>query len=421
MAEESIMDIASKMLSIKGAVETSRQREEASQRAQTKFMLDQQRAKNKAELDNMKYVTSKYTNLYFKAKGNTALQKNILSTMQGMKQSMPPIFRQQFDVITKAGPFSEVAEKGRKFTELYGAGPRPLTKEEGENPMVKGEHAFSVLDYTQKKEHFLTGKAPGKKRRFVSIGDGNVLGRTDDGFFYQTTEESLGIQALAKDNGINPGKLFADDGLVFGTARNGNIGGRSVTVTPYKDLLGNEKPGQDVAYGKSGDAGRKWESPALRSFIVNFMSDSKGTSEGAKTARNIKAIVNETGIKPRKSFTPEKRPNKARLRELAVLDNRVTVALSRIPEFRNLNFRIVDSKYDPESFLEDMWGSWGMSDMAGIIAFPGNPEQVMTLDGKMPTLYRHENDAYDSMGQLLGDWDKTVQMFNATTAADLSK
>jgi hypothetical protein len=421
MAEESIMDIASKMLSMKGTVETSRQREEASQRAQMKFMLDQQRAKSKAELDNMKYMTSKYTDLYFKAKGNTALQENILSTMQGMKQSMPPVFRQQFDVITKAGPFSEVAEKGRKFTELYGDGPRPLTKEEGEDSMVKGKHAFAVLDYTQKREHFLTGKSPGKKRRFVSIGDGNVLGRTDDGFLYQTTEESLGIQALAKDNGVNPGKLFADDGLVFGTARNGNIGGRSVTVTPYKDLLGNEKPGQDVSYGKTGKAGRRWESAALRSFVINFMSDSKGVSEGAKTARNIKALINETGIRPRKSFVPSKKPSRARLKELAELDNKVTAALRRIPEFRNLNFRIVDSKYDPESLFEDIWGVWGVSDTAGVMAFPGKPEQVMTLDGRMPTLYRHENDAYDSMGQLLGDWDKTVQMFNATTAADLSK
>ena len=421
MAEESIMDIASKMIGVKGAIEAGRQREEAGQRAEMKFILDQQRASNKAELDNMKYMTNKYTDLYFKAKGNTALQENILSTMQGMKQSMPPAFRQQFDVFTRTGPFSEVAEKQRKFQELYGDMPRPLTKEEGEDLMVKGKHAFSVLDYTQKREHFLTGKSPGKKRRFVSIGDGNVLGRTEDGFFYQTTEESLGIQALAKDNGINPGKLFADDGLVFGTAMNGNVGGRAVTVTPYKDLLGNEKPGENVKYGSESATGRKWESPALRSFIVNFMSDSKGTSEGAKTARNIKALINETGIKPRESLTPSKRPSRARLKELAELDNKVTAVLGRIPEFRNLNFRIIDSKYDPESFLEDMWGSWGVSDVAGVIAFPGKPEQVMTLDGRMPTLYRHENDAYDSMGQLLGDWDKTVQMFNATTAADLSK
>ena len=203
MAEESIMDIASKMIGIKGAIESSRQREEAGQRAEMKFILDQQRASNKAELDNMKYMTNKYTDLYFKAKGNTALQENILSTMQGMKQSMPPAFRQQFDVFTKTGPFSEVAEKQRKFQELYGDMPRPLTEEENKDPMLKGEHAFATIDYNQKKENFLTGKASGKKRRFISTGDGVVVGRTEDGFLYQTSEEALNMQAIAKDYGVN--------------------------------------------------------------------------------------------------------------------------------------------------------------------------------------------------------------------------
>ena len=420
MAEESIVDIASKLMGIKSAVETGRQREAAAQRSEMKFMLDQQRAQNKAELDNMKYITNKYTDFYFKAKGNTALQENILSTMQGMKQSMPPAFRQQFDIFTKTGPFSDISEKRRKFAELYEM-PRPLTDEESKDPITRGKREFAVLDYNQKQEHYLTGQSPGKKRRFVPMGGGNVLARTKDGFFYQTTEETLNIQALAKDHGVNPGKLFADDGLIFGTERKGMIGGRSVAVTPYKDVMGNMKDGEDVVYGKEDAVGRKWESPFLKSFIVNFMSDSKGTSEGAKTARNIKAIINETGIKPRESFTPTKKLSKERQRELADLDNHVTAALNQIPDFRNLNFRIVDPKYDPESFLESMWGSWGVSDRSGIMAFPGKPEKVLTLDGKKPTLYHHDGEAYDGMGQHLGEWDRVVQMFNTTNAADLRR
>jgi len=416
---DSILDIVSKMVNIKSSVEAAQQREEAGQRANMKFILDQQRAKNKAELDNMKYVTNKYTDLYFKAKGNTALQENILSTMDGMKQSMPPVFRKQFDVLTKAGPFSEIAEKQRKFQELYGAGPRPLTEEENKDQMVKGEHSFAVLDYNQKKEHFLTGHAPGKKRRFVSVGDGSVLGRTEDGFFYQTTEENLAIQAIAKDNGINPGKLLADDGLIFGTPRKGMFGGRSVTTTPYKDVLGNMKDGADVDYGNDrGAAKPEWQTPALRSLLVNFMSESEGNSEGAIWARNIKDVVKDSGIVPMtKKEMAKGVPSKKRRAEIKELNSIITARMNLIPEFKNMNFKV----YDPNFDRHDWFSAWGVSEKATLVAIPGTPQRVFTADGKSTTLYNSNGEAYDGSGQRLGTWEEIEQMFNATTKADLLK
>lgn len=418
MADESIVDIASKLMGIKGAVETGRQREAAAQRSEMKFMLDQQRAQQKAELDNMKYVTNKYTDFYFKAKGNTALQENILATMQGMKQSMPPAFRQQFDIFTKTGPFSDVAEKGRKFTELYGSGPRALTKEESELPMLKGEHAFAVLDYNQKKEHFLTGHSPGKKRRFVSLDDGAVLGRTEDGFFYQTTTDALAIQAIAKDNGVNPGKLLADDGLIFGTSRKGMIGGRPVTTTPYKDVMGNMKNGEDVVYGEQVGKGEKpeWQTPALKSLLINFMGESEGASEGAKWARNIKELIKDSGIVPmtreERLVPPTKKKRRAELREL---NNIITARMNLIPEFRNLNFKV----YDPEFDKHDWFSAWGASDKATLTTIPGTPEKVLTADGHVMKVYNYQGDAYSGDGEYMGSFEDITQTFNNTNKIDL--
>ena len=414
----SVLDKLAKMVQIKGAVETGQQRKAAAQRSEMKFMLDQQRAQDKAALENMKYVTNKYTDFYFKAKGNIALQENILTTMQGMKQSMPPAFRQQFDIFTKTGPFSEIAEKGRNFTKLYGRGPRPLTKEESENPMTRGKHTFATLDYDQKKEHFLTGHSPGKKRRFVSVGDGSVLGRTEDGFFYQTTEENLAIQAIAKDNGVNPGKLLADDGLIFGTSRKGMFGGRPVTTTPYKDVMGNMKDGEDVFYGDQKGKGAKpgWQTPALKSLLINFMGESKGTSEGAMWARNIKELIKDSGIVP---MTREERitpPTKKKRRvELRELNNIITARMNLIPEFRNLSFKV----YDPEFDKHDYFSAWGASDKATLTTIPGTPERVTTADGHVMKVYNYQGDAYTSDGEHIGSFEDTIQMFNNTNKADL--
>lgn len=416
----SILEKVSKLAGIKGAIETGQQREAAAQRSEMKFMLDQQRAQNKAELDNMKYVTNKYTDFYFKAKGNTALQENILATMQGMKQSMPPAFRQQFDVFTATGPFSETAEKGRRFTELYGSGPRPLTEEETKDPMLKGRHEFSTLDYTQKKEHFMTGHSPGKKRRFVLVGDGNVLGRTDDGFFYQTTEENLAVQAIAKDNGVNPGKLWADDGLIFGTSRKGMFGGRPVTTTPYKDVMGNMKDGEDVVYGDQKGEGAKpaWQTPALKSLLINFMGRSKGDSEGAKWARNIKELIKDSGIVPMTKKEMAIPPTtKKRKNELRELNSIITARMNLIPEFRNLNFKV----YDPEFDSYDYFSAWGPSEKATIVTVPGKPEKIITADGHPQTFYNYHGEAYDGSGAHQGNWDKFVQFVNATNKTDLTR
>ena len=416
----SILEKVSKLVSIKGAIETGQQREAAAQRSEMKFMLDQQRAQNKAELDNMKYITNKYTDFYFKAKGNTALQENILATMQGMKQSMPPAFRQQFDVFTKTGPFSETAEKGRRFTELYGSGPMPLTEEEAKDPTTKGKHAFAVLDYAQKKEHYLTNKSPGKKRSFVPIGDGNVLGRTEDGFFYPTTEEALGVQALAKQYGVNAGKLFADDGWMSGTPRKGMFGGRNVTTTPRKDLWGNRKDEEDVVYGEKIGKGYtpEWQTPALKSLLINFMGESKGESEGAKWARNIKELIKDSGIVPMTKKEMAIPPTtKKRKNELRELNSIITARMNLIPEFRNLNFKV----YDPEFDSHDYFSAWGPSKKATLVTVPGTPEKIITADGHPQTFYNYQGEAYDGSGAHQGSWDKFVQFVNATNKADLTR
>jgi hypothetical protein len=298
--------------------------------------------------------------------------------------------------------------------------PRPLTEEENKDPMLKGEHAFATIDYNQKKENFLTGKASGKKRRFISTGDGVVVGRTEDGFLYQTSEDALNLQAIAKDYGVNAGKLFADDGLVFGTPTKGQFNGRNMTATPYKDALGNRADGVSVDYGEQRGGGGKpeWQTPALRSLLVNFMSESEGTSEGALWARNIKEAVKDSGIVPTtKKEMATGITGKKRRSEIRELNRIITARMNLIPDFKNISFKV----YDPDFDRHDYFSAWGVSKKATLMAIPGTPQKVLTADGKATTLYNSQGEAYDGSGQRLGRWEDIEQMFNATTKADLLK
>ena len=135
-------------------------------------------------------------------------------------------------------------------------------------------------------------------------------------------------------------------------------------------------------------------------------------------ARGVKELIKDSGIVP---LTREERitppTNKKRKNELKKLNQIITARLNLIPEFKNLNFKV----YDPEFDRRDIFSAWGPSAKATIVTVPGTPERVITADGHSQTFYNYQGEAYDGSGEYQGDWDKFVQMINATNKADLTR
>lgn len=395
------------LLKLAGLAETVRGERKRQEIADLKLITARRGKIQKEQLDSLKYITGRYTDLYFSAKGNRALQENILSTMRGVKDSLPPAFRQQLEMFTKAGPFSEVAEKKRKWYEIKGAPPRELTDEERKDISLVARHQFSVLDYNNEMNHFLTGIAPSVKQRVVGLGDGNVAVRGESGFIHVTTEESLTGKAIAKEYDQNFGTLLANDFKIAGESRPFVSVGREFQAKKYFDVL-QGKSVTEIIPGKVLGERKHWESTFLTEVLsyVATKTEDKETA-GGKLANKIIDVIDDVEGE-----------------DISVLEGAINQAVVGIPEFNNVYLSIADRDYDlQDSYFNvgDWFGQYGLSDTAAIIPIYGEMVEFPTLDGKLVVGFwdREMDIVRDLNNTVLGNYTDTLSGMAQRTKANI--
>ena len=398
----------------------------AGQEEDFKYIAAQQEKQRKAQLEGLKYITGRYTDLYFSAKGNTALQENILQTMQDMKGSLPPAFRQQFEVFTKAGPFSKTNEDLRRWTEINGAGPRPLIEEETQNPAAVAAHKFAELDYMFSRQHFLTGQAPTNKPRVVSVNETHVAYRGKNEIPYLMTHQEFGLMQTCDILGINYGQALANGGVVHGTETFTTVSnGQETTYKTTYDLLNRKAPTQvdkeqepsvedyrrniSVLSSKRVSEKAHWESPLLTEVLTNVITNTDDSETvGGKIASRVLDFMSEVKGKG----IPE-------------IEKALNQAVEGIPAFNNIHLVISDEQYDVEGpffNVGDWFGQYGLSKFARIIPIYGEMTPFKSSDGFDVGLIRDPviNRVYNADGQNIGDLDQAVSIISQKPYKELT-
>lgn len=382
------LDALTKLIRLKTAVDQNRKLEEkalapANQiTSDMKYIRSQQAAQQKQQLDGLKYITGRYTDLYFKANNNRALQENILQTMQGIKSQLPPAFRQQFDLFTKAGPFSPVAEKKRQWKKLRGDRPADISFADSDNLLLIAQTKFSQMDYDAEKQHFLTGQAPvGPKRRTVGIDKDNLGVRGEDGIISLVSTEAYLTEELAGKLGKNLGTLVANDFKEVTDTKKFISNGMEYETKTAHDYLTGQKVSKTTA-GKKLAERQHWESDFLTNTLVYVTTgqDDIKNPAGFLAKRMIEHVGKTKNVGEAEAAL-----------NAAVLGN---------PKFHNIYLSVTDEEFDAPSMFE--W-NYGLSGAATIIPIYGEQVPFNTSDGQ----------------QVVGLWDKQMDIVHAADGTRL--
>lgn len=397
------LETLTRMINLKAAVD----KQQGSQiTPDMRYVAAQQEKRRVAEFEKLKYITGRYTDLYFKSKHSPALQENILQTMKGVKESLPPIFAQQFNVFIKTGPFSETAEKKRKWYEIKGAPPRSPSIEERKDKSLAAQYEFARADYDYEMQHFLTGQAPASKPRVVGLEDGFVGIRGASGAVHITTDEMLTGKVVAEELDQNFGTLLANDFKVPGESRPFISGGQEFETKKYYDRLTNKQV-TEIIPGKHLNPRKHWESKLLTEVLayVTTKTDDKETVGGKLAKRVLDAV------------------DKAKGKDIQSVENTINQAVVGIPEFHNVYLSVADKGYDPEGSwfnVGDWFGQYGLSDEAAIVPIYGEMTAFRTLDGKeVVGFYDKQMDiVYSADGLNLGSYNSATSYFEQRSSEE---
>lgn len=357
-----------------------------------KYIAAQKKAQEKQQLENLKYITGRYTDLYFKANNNRALQNNVLQTMKDLKDNLPPVFKQQFDLFTSAGPFSETAEKKRKWVELRGERPKDVRSADSDDLLLTAQTKFAQQDYDMEQQHFLTGQLPvAPKRRTIGLDDKTVGIRGEDGMVSLVSGEAYMQQEGVKQLGKNLGTLIANDFKEKTKSWNYVSGGQEYTTTESHDFLTGKKV-RDTVAGKKLNERAHWESKFLTEVLA-FAStgvDDKNTASG----RIAKRIIDFT----------------AKAKTLEEIEDLANQAIVGVPEFNNIYLSVTDEDFDVGSMFE--W-SYGLSKTATMIPIYGEMSEFKTRDGAgVIGFWDRQMDIVTSAdGQRIGSYDQATSYF----------
>lgn len=397
------LETLTKMINLKAAVDKQRGSQIT---PDMRYVAAQQERQRKEQFDQLKYITGRYTDLYLKSKDNPALQGNILQTMKGLKEDLPPIFAQQFETFIQTGPFSETEEKKRKWFEIKGPPPRPLAAEERKDKSLAAQHEFARADYSYEMQHFLTGQAPASKPRVVGLGEGFVGIRGASGAVHITTDEMLTGKAVAEELDQNFGTLLANDFKVPGESRPFISGGQKFETRKYYDRLTNKQV-TEIVPGERLDTRKHWESKMLTEVLayVSTKTDDKETAAGRWAKKVLDTIDNVKG------------------KDIQSVENALNQAVIGIPEFHNVYLSLTDKDYDPEGSwfnVGDWFGQYGLSEEAAIVPIYGEVVPFRTLDGKeVYGFWDKQMDIVSSAdGQNLGNYNNATSFFGQRNAEE---
>ena len=401
-----VLDTLSKLAGLASSVRAGRG--EGGISSDFKYIRAQQQAMEAKKLENLKYITGRYTDLYFKANDNRALQENVLETMNNMKRSLPPVFREQFDLFTKAGPFSESKEKLRRWTEINGEGPRSLTDEEKQDPMTVAMHGFEAMDYGFAQRDFvLPGSLKGiEKSKIVALPDGNIAYREKEGMLpFIMTAQEFGLLRACEVTGTNYGEALANNGKRFGTETyTKRSGGEEVTYKNSYNLLrplpltGKPKEGEKPSLkdynqtyeilkttpiDKTGKDLPKMLDPILTMIML------KDTNMGETTGKlSMDQIIAQKVLD-----AMDDRGGKSLEDDQQILNEE----LRKIPSLAGYHFIVTDSGYDQDNWYDF---SYGFSKNAKIVPVPGEFITLNSSDGQpVNFIYdKNTNTVYDADG-----------------------
>jgi len=221
------------------------QDEIAGQRTDRQFAFDvQKEGRQEADSDfkEMKYAEDREKAFLYKmidlhtAAGkndNVAFQRNIEEQMMRYPGSLSPEGRALAMSVLRTGPFSEVAQKVRRFEETN---PRQsITADPETEPHAWAKQVTYDKNWLADRSGIATGTRP-TVQPLESVGEGIYLSTENGGQI--VTEELLGLKDMAKAGNIPLLKLLTDGGF-YASSRTVTTGGIERTVANFTDLKGN--------------------------------------------------------------------------------------------------------------------------------------------------------------------------------------
>ena len=230
-----------------------------------KDIVQEQRMQEQLALEKSKESYGRNKDLVYKsiellnkatASGNMAMQKNIIAGMEGYLRDLDPHMQELLSPIIQSGPFSQEANKMRKWDEHN---PMPQDFRQVDPSQNSEIYANAWLDqqmWHEGRERFRTGTDP-VKRNFARIDKDLAVVRTKDGAIVMTIED-MKLESLAKKYGKTPGELILQGG-VRGTDIKVLKNGKELTYGFNIDLAGNRSVEiRDEAPSAEHDKATEW-------------------------------------------------------------------------------------------------------------------------------------------------------------------
>ena len=246
----------------------------------------------KEAFDREKSFVSEFSENYFKAKGNPALQSHMVEVGRRRLRSLDPLMQDALEPFLVDGPLS-LAEQNRQAFRKRNPQPQ-FTKDldPQKDPMTYASELMAIDEYNNAEQEAATGvKVPDKK--FYTLGEGLYAVKGTDGAPMLLTENDLAVKKMNEVYGQpTAAQIISQNGKVVSQNEiEVQLDGRKQVVKSYYNVLTGES-GYDPVPEPASDRKmlKDWERKFATDFTTSFAAmqidpSIKGSDPGSVLAR----------------------------------------------------------------------------------------------------------------------------------------